>query len=71
MLITRAWVARSATTMSSTHNVHARCVLLVLKKQQQQQQLALALVLVLHHQHYQQQHDRHCRCCRGNVACWA
>ena len=69
MLITRAWVARSATTMSSTHNVHARCVLLVLKKQQQQ--LALALVLVLHHQHYQQQHDRHCRCCRGNVACWA
>ena len=54
MLITRAWVARSATTMSSTHDVHARCVLLVLEKQQQQQQqqqqqLALALVLVPHH----------------------
>ena len=66
MLITRAWVARSATTMSSTHNVHARCVLLVLKEQQQQQQqqLALALVLVLHHHHRR-------RCCRGNVACWA
>ena len=66
MLITRAWVARSATTMSSTHDVHARCVLLVLKQQQQQQQqqLALALVLVLHHHHRR-------RCCRGNVACWA